>query len=180
MGVSSISVLFLTSSQTESVSKGPFTATSDTTLDLRRTILAERAARNLFKSYKGKFAVIIYVSLICFIAFLKFLKFLEMLYDACENGDLEKVKDILSKDSSLLNEGLKEDGGTALYLASFYNHSLIVSFLSKLDNIDVNKADKVIMTYFNLLKTLYMMVFFILFFPYLGWLVSFNESMSFW
>jgi ankyrin repeat protein len=66
------------------------------------------------------------------------------LSDACRNGDLEEVKDILSKDSSLLNEGLDEDGWTALYLASSYNHSLIVSFLLKLDNIDVNKADKVI------------------------------------
>jgi hypothetical protein len=33
------------------------------------------------------------------------------------NDDLEKVKDILSKDSSLLNEELNEYGRTALYLA---------------------------------------------------------------
>jgi ankyrin repeat protein len=95
---------------------------------------------------------------------LKFLKFLEILFDACKNGDLEKVKDILSKDSTLLNEGLNEDGRTSLYLASYYNHSLVVSFLLKLDNIDVNKADKVIMSFFNLLLTLYMIYFFIFFF----------------
>jgi ankyrin repeat protein len=72
-----------------------------------------------------------------------------MLSDACENGDLEKVNDILSKDSSLLNEGLNEDEETALYLASFNNHSLIVSFLLKMDNIDVNEAMKVIVSFFN-------------------------------
>jgi ankyrin repeat protein len=100
-----------------------------------------------------------------------------MLYDACKNGDLEKVKDILSKDSSLLNEGLKEYGGTSLIIASNYNRLSIVSFLLKLDNIDVNKADKVIMSFFNLLLTLYMMLSLFLFFLYLGWLVSFNGSM---
>jgi ATP-dependent Zn protease len=88
-----------------------------------------------------------------------------MLYDACKNGDLEKVKDILSKDSSLLNEALNEIGRIALYLASEYNHSSIVSFLLKLDNIDVNKAaDQVIVSFFNLLLTLYMILFFILLF----------------
>jgi ankyrin repeat protein len=99
-----------------------------------------------------------------------------MLSDACENGDLEKVKDILSKDY-LLNEGLTEEGWTALYSASFHNHLSIVSFLLKLDNIDVNKRDKLVMSLFNLLLTLYMMLFFILFFRYLDWFVSFNESM---
>jgi hypothetical protein len=68
MGVSLISKLFITSSQTESVGKAQHsTATSDTTLDLRRTRLAEEAAENIFKSNKSKFAVIFYVSLIFFI-----------------------------------------------------------------------------------------------------------------
>jgi ankyrin repeat protein len=101
----------------------------------------------------------------------------KQLSDACKNGDLETVKDILSKDSSLLNVELNEDGRTALHLASDYKHSSVVSFLLKIDNIDANKADKVIMSFFNLLLTLYMMCFFILFFCYLGWLVSFSYSM---
>jgi ankyrin repeat protein len=87
-----------------------------------------------------------------------------VLHNACCDGDLEKVKDILSKRSSLLNEGLDEDGRKALGLAALYNHLLVVSFLLKLDNIDVNKADKVIMSFLNLLLTLFTMLFFILFF----------------
>jgi ankyrin repeat protein len=99
---------------------------------------------SIFKSNKRKFTVIFYVSLISFIVFfLKFLKPLEILYDACKNDDLEKVKDVLSKDSSLLNEELNEYGETALYLASDNNHSSIVSFLLEQKDIDANKADKV-------------------------------------
>jgi ankyrin repeat protein len=64
-----------------------------------------------------------------------------MLYDACKNGDLEKVKDILSEDSSLLNEGLNKNGRTCLFIASYWNHAVIVSFLLELDKIDVNKAN---------------------------------------
>jgi hypothetical protein len=75
-------------------------------------------------------------------SFLNFL-ILESLYDACENGDLEKVKSILSKDSSLLNEALNEYEETALYVASKYKYSSIVAFLLKEENLDVNKADKV-------------------------------------
>jgi ankyrin repeat protein len=68
---------------------------------------------------------------------------LEELKDAFVGGDLEKVKSILSENPSFLNEGLDEFGYTALYLASEYNHSSIVSFLLEQENIDVNKANKV-------------------------------------
>jgi ankyrin repeat protein len=68
---------------------------------------------------------------------------LEELYDACVKGDLEKVKSVLSENSSLLNEGLNEHGNTALCLASDYTHSSIVSFLLEQENIDVNKTNKV-------------------------------------
>jgi ankyrin repeat protein len=65
------------------------------------------------------------------------------LSDACVKGDLDKVKNILSENPSLLNEGLNEDGETALTCASQYNRPSIVSFLLKQKNIDVNKTDKV-------------------------------------
>jgi ankyrin repeat protein len=87
---------------------------------------------------KRKF-VFIHVSLID----LNIYKILENLYDACVNGDLKKVKIILSKDSSLLNKALDEDGETALYVASDYSHSSIVTFLLKEENLDVNKANTV-------------------------------------
>jgi ankyrin repeat protein len=87
---------------------------------------------------KRKF-VFLHVSLINF----KIYKILESLYDACKNDDLEKVKIILSKDSYLLNETLNGDGWTALYLASKYKYSSIVSFLLEQEDLDVNKADKV-------------------------------------
>jgi ankyrin repeat protein len=74
---------------------------------------------------------------------LKFLKPLEILYDACKNDDLEDVKHIISKDSSLLNEELDEAGCTALCKASGNNHSTIVSFLLEQKDIDVNKTNKV-------------------------------------
>jgi ankyrin repeat protein len=69
---------------------------------------------------------------------------LEELYDACENGDLEKMKSILSENPFLLNEGLDEDGNTALCSASNYYESSIVSFLLEQKNIDVNKTNMVI------------------------------------
>jgi ankyrin repeat protein len=78
-------------------------------------------------------------SLVCFL----FVHFLEELYEACEKGDLEKVKSILSENPSLLNEGLDEEGSTALYTASDNNRSSIVSFLLQQENIDVNKTKKV-------------------------------------
>jgi ankyrin repeat protein len=91
-----------------------------------------------FKEKKSKF-VFILVSLIDF----KISdEILESLYDASKNGDLEKVKSILSKDSSLLNEALNKYGETALYVASGYNQSSIVTFLLKEENLDVNKAIK--------------------------------------
>jgi ankyrin repeat protein len=65
------------------------------------------------------------------------------LCDACEKDDLEKVKSILSENPSLLNEGLNEDGWTALFTASYRNHSSIVFFLLEQENIDVNKTNKV-------------------------------------
>jgi ankyrin repeat protein len=65
------------------------------------------------------------------------------LYYACEKGGSEKVKSILSENPSLLNEGLDEDGWTALYIASYNNHSSIVSFLLEQEDIDVNKTNKV-------------------------------------
>jgi ankyrin repeat protein len=65
------------------------------------------------------------------------------LCDACNKGDLEKVKSILSESPFLLNEGLDEDGNTALCTASYYNHSSIVSFLLEQEDIDVNKTNKV-------------------------------------
>jgi ankyrin repeat protein len=65
------------------------------------------------------------------------------LYDACKNGDLVKVKSILSENPFLLNEGLDEFGYTTLFTASDNNHSWIVSFLLEQENIDVNKTDKV-------------------------------------
>jgi ankyrin repeat protein len=67
----------------------------------------------------------------------------EEMNDACEKGDLERVKSILSESPFLLNEGLKEDGHTALYIASSRNHSSNVSFLLEHKDIDVNKSDKV-------------------------------------
>jgi ankyrin repeat protein len=68
---------------------------------------------------------------------------LEELYDACEKGDLEKVKSVLSENPFLLNEGLTEGGNTALYTASDTNHLSIVSFLLEQENIDVNKTNMV-------------------------------------
>jgi hypothetical protein len=66
-GVSSLSKLFLPSSQRESVGKGSFTVTSDTTFYLRRTVLAEQTAEDLFTNNISEFSVVFYVSLICFI-----------------------------------------------------------------------------------------------------------------
>jgi ankyrin repeat protein len=65
------------------------------------------------------------------------------LNDACEKGDLEKVKIILLNNPSLLNEGLNEYGFTALLLACCYNDSSIVSYLLEQEDIDVNKSNKV-------------------------------------
>jgi predicted cupin superfamily sugar epimerase len=65
------------------------------------------------------------------------------LSDASKNDDLEDVKLIISKDSSLLNEELDEAGCTALCKASEFNHSTIISFLLEQKDIDVNKTTKV-------------------------------------
>jgi ankyrin repeat protein len=65
------------------------------------------------------------------------------LFDACKDGDLEKVKSILLGNLSLLNEGLNENGETALYVASLYNYPSIVPFLLEQEDIDVNKTNKV-------------------------------------
>jgi ankyrin repeat protein len=79
----------------------------------------------------------------CFLFVFFFSDSLEELYDACEKGDLEKVKSILSENTSLLNEGLGDDGTTALYTVSFKNHPSIVSYLLEEGGVDVNKANKV-------------------------------------
>jgi ankyrin repeat protein len=73
------------------------------------------------------------------------------LHDACSKDDLEKVKMILLENPSLLNEGLDDNGKTALSTASsFIASSSVVSFLLEQENVDVNKADEVVVMMFDL------------------------------
>jgi hypothetical protein len=69
------------------------------------------------------------------------------LKDAARYGDLQKVKNILSEDPSLLNEGLdSETGGssyTALLTSLFWPQLAIISYLLEQENIDVNKSSNV-------------------------------------
>jgi ankyrin repeat protein len=73
---------------------------------------------------------------------------LEELDDACGNGDLEKVKSILSENPSLLNKNLDVYERTALYTACEHNHPSVVSYLLEQDSVDVKKADEVIIIIF--------------------------------
>jgi ankyrin repeat protein len=69
----------------------------------------------------------------------------ERLFNACQKGDVKTVMNIISKDKSLLNEGLDEygQGWTALCTACAENHLSLVSHLLVQESIDVNKGKKV-------------------------------------
>jgi phosphatidylglycerophosphate synthase len=78
--------------------------------------------------------------------FLYFCFFLDQLISALlavvqgkGKSGLKKVKDILSKNPSLLNDGLDTEGGTALMFATVRNSVLLVEFLLSCDGIDVNE-----------------------------------------
>jgi hypothetical protein len=61
-----------------------------------------------------------------------------------KNENLDKVKDILFRYPSLLNEKLDSAGCTALIISSRNNFPNVVSFLLSLPNIDVNKKEKIV------------------------------------
>jgi hypothetical protein len=58
-------------------------------------------------------------------------------------GDLKKVKEVLFRYRSLLNESLNQFENTPLMIASGSNVVFVVEYLLACDGIEVNKQDKV-------------------------------------
>jgi hypothetical protein len=88
---------------------------------------------------------------ICDFPLLLFFFLLDQLINACggytndDKGkeDLKKVKVILSRYPSLLNEDLDGDGSTSLIIGSSRNSVSVVEYLLSCNGIEANKQDKV-------------------------------------
>jgi ankyrin repeat protein len=53
---------------------------------------------------------------------------------------LKKLKEVLKSFPFFLNESLDEDERTALMIACWYNHPIIVTYLLSKEELDVNKV----------------------------------------